>query len=517
MRVAQRQKSNRGPVAGTSATPAPVRGWNARDAINLMKPEYAYRLVNWWPMASYLQVRDGSADHATGLPAQVESLLVYRPENGSEKLFAVSGNAFYDATSPAAVGAPMVSSLGSNRWESVNFSTTGGNFLVCVNGVDDLRLYNGTTWTAINGASTPAITGVSTAALIKVASFKERLFFVEKDSLKVWYLPVKSIAGAASLLDLRSVFRRGGSLVAIASWSLDSGAGPDDYLLLITDQGEVAAYKGTDPSNSATWSIIGRYTIAPPLGPVLDWGGDVLIATKEGVIPASKALIDGQTKPGIALSDQILSAWSEAAQLWGGNFGWQLVHYPHASMLLCNVPVNPGRQVQYCMNSQTGAWTQFEGWSANCWATFKGDLYFGGNQVVRHAWTGSNDAGAAVQADAVTAFSPFGDPVSIKQWRLGRPTLSVTGAVEDVRMGLCTDFRLSTPEGAVQIAGTAGAIWDTSLWDQAVWGGSPEAQNGWYALEGVGYYGALALRVRTKTARVTWSATAYLFETGGVI
>lgn len=41
--------------------------------------------------------------------------------------------------------------------------------------------------------------------------YKNRLFFVEKDSLNAWYLPVDSIGGAAEKFPLGGVFTRGGS------------------------------------------------------------------------------------------------------------------------------------------------------------------------------------------------------------------------------------------------------------------------------------------------------------------
>ncbi|MGK3945817.1 hypothetical protein ABK046_46665, partial [Streptomyces caeruleatus] len=89
-------------------------------------------------------------------------------------------------------------------------------------------------WTAITGVSTPAITGVTTSTLAHVTLFKNRLFFVQNNSMNVWYLPVNSIGGTASMLDLGSVFRRGGRVEACYTWTLDAGDGSDDHFVVIS-------------------------------------------------------------------------------------------------------------------------------------------------------------------------------------------------------------------------------------------------------------------------------------------
>src|SRR5690606_6334073 len=55
----------------------------------------------------------------------------------------------------------------------------------------------------------PAVTGVSTALWSHVNVYKNRLFFVRKDTLIVDYLNVDSLGGAASQLSLAGIFRDG--------------------------------------------------------------------------------------------------------------------------------------------------------------------------------------------------------------------------------------------------------------------------------------------------------------------
>ena len=106
-----------------------------------------------------------------------------------------------------------------------------------------------------------AITGVNSNKFVNVNLFKNRLYFTEKDTLKVWYLPVNSISGAASALDFGGIARSGGYLQGMATWTIDAGQGADDYAVFITNMGEVIVYNGTDPDNANTWALKGVWQL----------------------------------------------------------------------------------------------------------------------------------------------------------------------------------------------------------------------------------------------------------------
>lgn len=53
------------------AIPAPVGGWNARDALDKMPETDAVKLVNWIPRGSYVQSRGGYGVHGSGLGGPV--------------------------------------------------------------------------------------------------------------------------------------------------------------------------------------------------------------------------------------------------------------------------------------------------------------------------------------------------------------------------------------------------------------------------------------------------------------
>ena len=210
-----RQASIKQRISKTFSASAPTKGWNTLDAISTMEEGYAVILQNFIPTPSNVSLRKGSVSWATGMTGRVESLFSYNSPNGTVNLFAAAAGNIYDVTLTGVVGTPVVTGKSNNRWQHINFATPAGNFLYLVNGVDSPLLYNGTTWNVITGASTPAITGVTTSTFINVSLFKNKLWFVEANSMRVWYLPSASIAGAASVLDLSSLFPRGGYLMAM--------------------------------------------------------------------------------------------------------------------------------------------------------------------------------------------------------------------------------------------------------------------------------------------------------------
>lgn len=127
---------------------APVKGWVTATNLSKPIPDSAIVLDNWRPTLRGAALRGGSPRFATIDESNVEptrSLMNY--VGGSvRELFAADETQIFDITSPSDPDtAPAASVTGqtSGYYSSINFATTGGNFMICVNGTDDLRLYDG--------------------------------------------------------------------------------------------------------------------------------------------------------------------------------------------------------------------------------------------------------------------------------------------------------------------------------------------------------------------------------------
>ena len=512
MRQAQKP-IRRTQASRTLSVSAPVAGWNARDPLAEMKDKDAVTLNNFFCTPYDVMVRYGYSAHATGIAGTANTLASYSPPSGNVKLFAAARANIYDVTSPGAVGAAVVSGKTSDKWQHVNFGTAGGNFLYMVNGADAPLMYDGSAWT------NPAITGVTVANLINVAVFARRLWFCEKGTLKVWYLPVLSIAGAATAIDFSGLFNRGGYIVAMGDWSLDAGYGMDDYAAFITSEGQVAIYKGTDPSSASTWALIGIYDIGAPIGRrcMIKYAGDVLIICKDGLAPLSKSLMSSRVNSQEMLTDRIQHVVSDYTTQYGGNFGWETTLYPQENMLFVNVPTSATTAKQLVMNTISGAWSQFEGWNAACFELHGDLIYFGGDGAVYKAWDSQADNGSNINFEAQQSFNYFGNSGQLKHVKMLRPIISTDGSPA-ITLGVNTDFDTSAPTGIPSFTPNQAAKWDVSTWDgEFTWGGDLQVQKDWQTSFGLGYCVSAHMKGVAKDIKIRWSATDYLMEHGGVL
>lgn len=505
--------------------PAPIGGWNARDALDEMKNTDAITLINWYPRETYVEIRGGFQDQLTALPSLPKTLMHWNSPTGTgNKLWVAVSTGIYDATSAGAAGAAAVACTDA-AFQYVNFATASGvEYLIAVNGVDNALYYDGTTWQSVTGVSAPiAITGPNTNTFIHVNIHKQRLFFVPKNKLSFFYLPVAQVGGVATEFMLNSVFPRGGYLVAMATWTIDAGTGLDDLAVFITSEGEVAVFSGSNPGDPTDWFLIGVYHIGRPLGRrcFCKLAGDVAILVESGVYPLSKALLSAILDAKAALSNKIVQAYTSAARIYFSNFGWQVMLYPAQNALIVNVPVaDSTTSEQYVMNinSPYKPWCRFQGWNAENFIVFQGELYFctgtGGNRVVK-AWTTQNDASAIITADAKTAFTDFGSD-RMKQVQQIRPILMVSGVLSFL-LGINVDFEDIPPIGTASYNPPPSSLWDVALWDQGLWGADFVIQRDWRTSSAnVGRKIAFLLRISTSAVVVQWPSTEFLIQPGAV-
>jgi hypothetical protein len=377
--------------------------------------------------------------------------------------------------------------------------------------------------TTVAGTVTPqvnfAITGVDPTLLINVAAFKSRLWFCEKASLRVWYQPVLSIGGAAQSLDFSSLFTRGGYLMAMGDWSLDAGYGMDDYAVFITSEGQVAIYKGTDPSSSTTWSLIGIYDIGSPIGRrcMMKYAGDMLIVCQDGLAPLSKALMSSRVNSQEMLTDKIQHVMSDYVTQYGNNFGWETTIFPKENMMFVNVPITTTTSYQLVMNTISGAWSQFKGWNAHTFELHGDEIYFGSTGVVCKAWNTTADNGMNINFEGLQAFNYFGQHGQLKQVSMLRPVVSYTG-FPLLELGVNADFDQTTPTGVVTTSRPITSIWDTSTWDGSVWGDDTFIINrNWQTSFALGYCIAGHMVGYVNNAQLRWASTDFLLKSGGVL
>lgn len=507
-------------VAGKSF-PAPTGGWDAISPIAKMPIDRALALDNWFPTPTDVRVRRGFTTFCSSLGSSVvDTLMVYNAASvTNSKLFGAANGHIYDVSTGTA--SSSVASLNSNRWQYVNFTTSGGHFLWCCNGSDAPHTYD-----TSGGWLTPSlsITTYTANDIINVNAHKKRLWFVFKDSTVAGYLATEAIAGTVSNFDLGAQFTKGGFLVAMATWTHDGGTGPDDLAVFISSEGQVAIYQGTDPSSASTWSLVGVFDLGPPIGYrcFFKVAGDVALINIDGVLPISKALgQDRGAAAAIAITKNINNIMNESAQSYKANFGWQIIPYPKGTYALLNVPLATGAtQHQYVMNTLTGAWCRFIGQNANCWAVWKDALYFGGNDgKVYLADNGGMDGTAAINAVGQAAYSDYGRPGQIKQWKAVQSIITAGSALIPA-IGLSTDFKDNATLGTPTAAATNQALYDSALYDTGVYAPSTNIIAEWESLSGEGYCASIHFRAQKQTTgdiELAVNGFNTVFETGLVL
>lgn len=483
-----------------------MRGEIRNENFSTPKAGGAYLLQNLRPTLNGAQVRGGSLRHATVSTGAVQALMGY-DAGGSRRLFAADGSSIFDITAPATptdIPAPDVTGLTSGDFSTANMSTVGASYLIAVNGSDKLQLFDGASWQAIDGVSSPGITGVSTQDLSDVWTYRNRVFFVERQSLNAWFLPVDSVGGAAQSLSLAGVFRRGGVLLCGDTWSLDAGDGIDDKIVLISDSGEAAVYEGSDPSDPEDWRLVGVYEVGRPLGKraKMRAGGDLLIATAEGVVPISAAISKDRAALSLAsVSLPIAPEWTldAAARV----LPWDLVKWSSKKIAVVGVPASIGEdKFVRVVNLETGGWGRYTNWDWRCSALYADRLYFGTSDGrVMLAESGGTDDGEPYECVAVGLHDHFNRVGPIKQIHMARATFRAARPFI-AKVSASVNYEVNLPAAPPSIMeDQAPDLWDLGLWDAAQWdaGSNPVISSKWVSIGRVGYVAAWQVQVTCGT------------------
>ncbi len=453
----------------------PVGGWVTSQPLTRSDGSTALVLDNYWPTSTSIVPR-GGCRHRVTIGAGVTGLFQYQ-SGATRTYFAADATSIYsfnDATVAGSTLTAAVTGQTSGEYSVLQTQTDGGIFLTAVNGTDDARIYDGTTWQAVNASSTPlAITGVSTASLSHVWTHRERQFFIEKGTTNAWYLGVNSVAGAATKLPLAGVFSRGGNLLFGATWSSDSGSGMDDRCVFATDQGEFAVYAGGNPSDANDWSLAGVYDIGRPLGKnaFLSVGGDIIICTSDGLIPLSAALSKDPSQLRLsAISRRIEPDWRRQVIFSGNSGGWLCAKWSSRNLAIV-APKNAEDDAIWAANLETGAWSRVTGWQVHALAVLGTQLVYGdGSGRIYDCDSGGFDDARPFTARVAQSFDPLSSPGQLKTahtvkttWRHDRPFLAQHSVATDYSV------KFPAPPAAASFIAESDGEWDLTAWDTGTW------------------------------------------------
>lgn len=484
--------------------PAPRGGLNTRDPLQEMPITDAFRLENWVPQANGLTSRKGYVVATENYSSYPETIIHYL-SGVTSQIITASGSVLYtddgeDTLTSIATG------LSNARWRGTQL----GSNLILVNGADAPRNWDGTTIT------TPSFSGdlstYGTTNIDGIHKHKNRVYMWDTSYPNFFYGGVNSISGAFTEFNLENVSDTAGNIIEIKTISRDAGDGPDDYIAFILSTGEVLIYQGSDPGDANSWALVGKYKIPPIIAKncATEFAGDILIATKADIVKLSDVINYSGESGGFNLKPSKLSgAIRDNFNLYGSNYGWQLLTYPTEGWIILNVPLTTNSTYrQFILNTVTGGATQFTNWNGSVFGVVNEKLYFGADTTLYNANSSKSDNGSGIPLVGSQAFSNFGTP-SRKKPNNAKLFLLTEGQVS-AELAIAYDFE-AAKFNAVQESSTSTAIWNTAKWDQAFWAGKT-AVNIRYTLSGLGVYVSPKVSLTTTNQEITWNTITYNFN-----
>ena len=173
---------------------------------------------------------------------------------------------------------------------------------------------------------------------------------------------------------------------------------------------------------------------------------------------------------------------------------WEIVKWPYEARLYVSQPDRSARLLT--ANLTTGAWTEYTGWDARCFAVYGRGVFFGSsNGMVYQAERGGNDDGAAYVSRIGLLPSDMGDLSTYKEATLMRATVASTLPYE-AGLSVAANYSSAFP-AAPASSGTADETpasefdtgeWDVSRWDEVAgeWAVPPIADTGWTSVSAAG-------------------------------
>lgn len=434
--------------------PPPYNGLDLVSAIDNMEPTYALELVNVFPGAGSPTVRNGytefvaSTSLAGNTPITFTETL-HRADGNSELVVATSNKLYSISTAGAATDVTSTPAHTNGEFQSIVFAN---NMYLC-NGVDNAKVYTGSGVAATN----VTFTGVTLANLINVNAYKERLYFVEKNTSKVWYsgVQVTGTGGTPALtsFDFQYVFTRGGRLLFTSSFTNQFSQSSQSLFMAVSSEGEIVFYTGSYAGDITGWGLVARYFIGRPLGyrAFLRVNNDIWILTQQGIVPVSALFQQDPEQALNVVSQKINPLITEYSTQISFSHKWTGFFWPSGRRVYINVPSSSTTSFFLVYSIDTKGWTKFEMYNntdavSSC--VFNNLPYYGSN--VGNVWkgeTGQADAvmlsGGTGQSTAFTIRGPFSfydSRGNFKAYKDIRPLLKIKRGIT-FNVGLDTDFK----------------------------------------------------------------------------
>ncbi len=511
---------------------APTKGMVASNLYGHIGPigaDSAVWLYNLISDGFGCRVRPGTAEFATSLGDDVRSVFRYNKADGSFELFACTSVGVYDISAGGAgAWTPVLTWPAQNAQagycSTVNVTNVAGShFLLVCDESNGYYIYDGTTWAVGTFTGSPA---PSAANLVHVSEWSSRIWFVEKNSSRSWYLDPLALTGSITAFDVGSRFKKGGYLVQQTSWTIDDGAGMDDKFVQVSSTGDVLVWEGYDPSTPTAIKLSGRWSIgALPVGrrALSEWGGDVIILSVNGAVKLS-TIVAGMvsTSDDYYLTRNISDYVRSRMSLSSNMRGWGMEYVTGENIAIISTPSINGDTIQFVVHQTQNAWSLFRGLSMQCMVDTPDGFFFGtaDGRVMKFSGFVDNLNLAADQSDMLqfsllSHYDSVDGAARSKRGHFLRPYWLGYGAPSyDAK--ILYDFNLNELTTRLSTDMSNISKWDSAVWGQSVWSSPTNAYSKTIGNTGMGRFMAVALHGRANNSVTYIGSNAYI-ESGGIL
>jgi hypothetical protein len=446
--------------------PPPSGGLDLITPIDNMEPTSALELQNIFPGAGAPTVRLGYQQFCDlGVTSPIQFMHEFPKQDGTAELIAAQGTKIYSISSTGVkTDVSKVGGYSSGKWNKEMFGNSQyGYYMYLANSYGDApQVYKGGGVAAANINATCRGGSVAITELCNVAAYRTRLYFVQRNTMTMWYDKTAGavMTTAASTLDsydFSGIFRRGGYLLFTGSYTNQSGVTSQDYFMAVSSEGEIVMYSGSSPDATASdaggaWNLVAHFIIGKPLGQkaFIRINQDIWIITQQGIVPVSALF---QTDPEQALTvvsykiNPLISQYATQvalSEMWTGFF------YPAGRRVYIILPDSTSTATLLVYSIDSKSWTQFQLYTSEhsiAACKYNNLPFYGSNRgVVYQGETGyadnvvSGSAGEAITFAGRSAFSFYGSRGNYKAFKDIRPIIKAKRGLT-LQLGLDTDFK----------------------------------------------------------------------------
>lgn len=495
---------------------APLKGLSLSSKLTTGDPLTALVLDNWVIEENLIRCRPGTRkEFDYGSPMPVEQLIPYYGLP-NRLAAAVDGKlVLFDGT-------VVQSGLSSNDWSVTAFSNLSDtDYTVMANGIDGVWSWDG--GTAPGSMVKETITAPAVEPWIEPNQFQialthmNRLFFADSTNLAVYYLPLQQKSGEVATLPLNGIFKRGGSIRAMYTWTTEGAINLNDQLVIFSTNGEAAIYGGVDPGSD--FALTGLFRFDSPMSKhsVINYGGELYVLISTGLVPMS-TLMQAESEQ-LGQSDRnVVTEFFNASMNYRDRPGWGVFINPAGGRIYCNMPLGGSNRYRQMVRSMPNpVWASWSSVPSRCWGWVDGRVFFGTDDGKVYEMHPSflNDDGTPIRVDIQSAWQNYGTP-AIKHFKMVLPFILSDGTPKPF-VDMRVDYDMSPPTNQPDVTFTdLGASWDEATWDDDSWVSNVVTHNNWTGVGVIGHVAGPRLVALVSNAEFALSGFDVLYETGSV-